>query len=666
MASRQRATDFEKTRKKRGAGKEEAAVYRAMVRRRGHTITSRSSGSSGSRSRQRQITISAPRQKSRQTVFKVLSYLKDPGDVRACLAYVARDRAEDRRAGTKQPIIRDEMGDVLTATAARKKLSTWDMATEKPRPEHGPLVRGPERSRLAAHISFSAVLDVDKPKQRRNFETAIDAAIEAEFGNRGHEVFWAIHDEIGKEDHPHAHIVLNLKSAWTGKTMRLGPQELAGIRERFTEKMKAFNIDAEATRREDRRELRMEIAHGTEPLRASKKHKTGFAAGAGRREGIQANLEEIAPTWTAEHGADAVLRRAKKIKGRIESAGRDLEIIVTGGDDAEVEATEKKTEKKAAPVAGVAPPPPAPAEKDERKKKKKKKGDPEAEAEKKVVVPVPTRGFAIERTRVWCAGLFLDVDAALERYRALRRELMAREIPGEMAAADKRRAATRRLPGSPRDRRADVADWYLMTRPEMFGDLRPGVKPPTIRIERQRLRSMLRGAADAAQRSEAAQQRRTQAGAAPGAPQEPPMRVPVRHGESRAVTAARDDIRWGARILATVRDAVKMVGSVGGVGGALRAFSKNPGLDGVVGIIDGELADGVARELRDVRAVLSQRLNQVRSTGIDGRFAGIEGVSAGPKSLEEQQSATTARPVDSIVKPAPRPMDVGNRGGRDR
>lgn len=296
----------------------EERAYRALLLARGRRVVERGGRAPGR----------APTGGGRsEAVMKVLSWGKSRRSVVGMVAYVARDRAEDRRAGREQPVLRDESGAVVAPAEARRRLERggeWGLLDDadnlSPAARRaGAAVRRhmPEQERLqrrqAAHVMFS--IGVAGAGDAERLEAAVAETVAEAFGEAGHPALWCLHRDHGNR--LHAHVVVGARSRVTGRGLRLGRRELMLLRALFAERAQAVGLAVHATQRMDRPEVRDAVLAGRERLRAGWRAAPGRGA-LPRRPG---HLEARAPEWSAGWGAWARARRPDRARPPLPAVG---------------------------------------------------------------------------------------------------------------------------------------------------------------------------------------------------------------------------------------------------------------------------------------------------------------------------------------------------------
>lgn len=404
--------------------------YRELVVRRARNMAGttrpagpripRSKGGANNKARQRPPTAGP----SRETVLKVLSWGKSRSAARRMLDYVARAREEDGQTGPK-PVLRDEAGEVLTLGQAHARLggpaeldgTGWGMVDDRDNlsPEAralAPILRSglDEQRRLrrrqVVHISFS-IGGTDSPRERLALEAGTARAVQEIFGANGFPVAWAVHDDHGRS---HAHLIVGTQTRpdelGRRKTLRLGPEALAEIRQRFTERVADLGVEVVATRRLERGEVRQSVmTPAPRPLSAK-----------GIDRGRPPDRTDGAAAISGAPGVGAIAKLSPPgLDGQV--AVRAPGYVVQHADAlrAEVRAVIQLEAEEASAGQG-------------------------REGSKRPRVSPRGRAFEdlFERVHV-------DPQAARERYAELETELSIREDTGRLA------------------------DWYLANRPEIFG-----------------------------------------------------------------------------------------------------------------------------------------------------------------------------------------------------
>lgn len=154
----------------------------------------------------------------------------------------------------------------------------------------------PEHERLQARQVAHMVISWPKdfPIARHQAEATAAAMLEP-FTSAGHKSLMVYHSDQGR---PHVHVILQVRNPETGRALSIGPRELHLLRERQASLTKEITgRQMQATRREERPDLRQEIVQGRETLRTkSREHRPTL-------------LERQVPAWYSRHGYQYEARR---------------------------------------------------------------------------------------------------------------------------------------------------------------------------------------------------------------------------------------------------------------------------------------------------------------------------------------------------------------------
>ncbi|CAA7622241.1 conserved hypothetical protein [Magnetospirillum sp. LM-5] len=230
-----------------------------------------------------------------QVVTKVAGSRKDRGGVWACVRYVARLRLSD-----PQPVpMFDEYG---RAVDPRMAFEDWHVPPDRDnlakaareRPDLGADLPIRRRLRLIRcwHLVWSVpqgAATMPAEERRAALMRATHRTVDALFTADGYRVLWGLHEDT--PGHPHVHVVV-LALSRLGRRLRFDRQGLAldAMRTCFAESLTLAGLPHQASRREDRSDLRRRIMGGQEPLRWPT-----------RWQG-QGDLARRAPSWLASHG----------------------------------------------------------------------------------------------------------------------------------------------------------------------------------------------------------------------------------------------------------------------------------------------------------------------------------------------------------------------------
>ena len=260
--------------------------------------------------------------RSSETVLKVISWTKSRHAPMAQARYAARTREDD--PPEKSLAMFNEEGRELRGPAVAAEIESWGLkpdgenlsvAARRATPQERSALPKKERldKRQAAHLIFS--IPAKAAGDAHALRRAVHGALSETFGADGHRYVYGIHTDHSAR--PHAHIMIKAQSEplrdesrrLRTVQLRIGPRELEGLRQVFTRHAQEQGLNVVATRREDRAQLRSEIAAGRAPLRAS---RTMHQAQRTSRQGR--TFERQAPQWYAEHGI-AYERRRLELAG---------------------------------------------------------------------------------------------------------------------------------------------------------------------------------------------------------------------------------------------------------------------------------------------------------------------------------------------------------------
>jgi hypothetical protein len=273
-----------------------------------------------------------------QAFCKVVGNRKSRAGARDLFAYVARNTPSFKRDGLGPLTLFDGTGARLPMTSAAELADDWELmldndnlspAARRAREEGGrdALRDMPERERLRNvqvwHLIWSAKEERGEPQPaaRGRFTEAVRSAVFDLFDEAGHKVVWTVHSDT---DHLHAHIVVRAENH-RGRRIRFDKAALDEMRTVFGKHTRRCGFNVVAERREDRSELRDEIADGEAPLRLNErlvdKHKPREAR----------DLAQAAPTWYLQEAAEVERRRADEAARR-EAARREAAARRAAGD----------------------------------------------------------------------------------------------------------------------------------------------------------------------------------------------------------------------------------------------------------------------------------------------------------------------------------------------
>ncbi|MBF0168645.1 MAG: hypothetical protein HQL45_13545 [Alphaproteobacteria bacterium] len=196
------------------------------------------------------------------------------------LRYIAREREKDKRLGALRAIqLYDEYGLPLSHDQARRIIEGW--------PEDGD-----EGSVHTWHIIFSLPAD-DVLEIKEKFRKVCRDTVDSVFADDFYNVIWTIHDD--KLGRLHAHILLRASRDF-GTKWRFDKHGDAfdTLRAEFAYFANKQGFRVNASRREDRAQLRRRIAWGEEPLRTPRS-RTGWHYGS-------TQPEVRTPNWFKTYG----------------------------------------------------------------------------------------------------------------------------------------------------------------------------------------------------------------------------------------------------------------------------------------------------------------------------------------------------------------------------
>lgn len=234
-----------------------------------------------------------------EVVVKAISRAKSAQGIKRMAAYIARQRwGDDPQLSVP---VRDEFGDTV-AGAVKRKVDGWQLLSDEENFSNGhELIEGTsqqleERSLRhvqAVHLVFSMPGEVLGDKGMDTLDKAVRHLIDEAFASDGHRVLWCLHDD--HSDHPHAHVIVKSASEFGGRLrFDKAGEYLHGLRVAFALRLNALGVPCQATRREDRPLLRVEIMKGEAPLRAGRSYLETVS---GPR-----NLSVLVPKWHSEYG----------------------------------------------------------------------------------------------------------------------------------------------------------------------------------------------------------------------------------------------------------------------------------------------------------------------------------------------------------------------------
>lgn len=156
-----------------------------------------------------------------QAVVKVLSYSHGTPGVKASMKYISKDG---------ELPLETESGDVVIGCVEQKELvKNWsrDFGNRK-------------NSRDSVHLTFSMPKGSDPEALRGAVRTVLSKSFP------GHESVFAIHQD---RPHPHAHVVVKMRSRESGKQLRINRPEIQQLREAFAEAATEQGVELAASPR---------------------------------------------------------------------------------------------------------------------------------------------------------------------------------------------------------------------------------------------------------------------------------------------------------------------------------------------------------------------------------------------------------------------------------
>jgi relaxase-like protein len=216
-------------------------------------------------------TVRAVVQRSPEVIVKVTGGGRGIRAIRAHLSYISR-------RGTV-PLV-DERGETLTGRSSiAEAVDAWRLA--------GSLIPESSHRREAFNVVLSMPATADADVVR---EAAMDF-VRRQFSDHAFLVAWHHPDADDRTERPHLHVCVRAEDRG-GRRLNPRKADLAEWRDRFAEALRERGVDAIATRRAVRRELRA-------PMRQSEYHRS-------RRDGIALKRPRQKPLTNRE----AVTRRA--------------------------------------------------------------------------------------------------------------------------------------------------------------------------------------------------------------------------------------------------------------------------------------------------------------------------------------------------------------------
>lgn len=276
--------------------------------------------------------------RARPLVVKRVCGPRSPGAVASVARYIARDGAAWRREGVEAVPVFDEWGEEVPVGELTARLRDWglvpgaanlspaarEVAAADPR-GLAAVAAWPEDRRLrhvqAHHLVVSLVgPDADADALMVAGREAIqDLFVDAS----SRRVLWALHTD--RPGRPHLHIVVKSQEE-RGRRARLrfdkAGETLDGLRATFARRLAALGLAVEASRREDRAELRDDILAGRAPLRVGWRHGATRSdeerPGASRRH----DLAIETPLWFRAHGGEWLARQRREAQWRRKAAAQ--------------------------------------------------------------------------------------------------------------------------------------------------------------------------------------------------------------------------------------------------------------------------------------------------------------------------------------------------------
>lgn len=269
-----------------------------------------------------------------EVVVKSVSQPKTMKAIKRTLSYISNEDAANDNipSGRSSRPLRDELGRELSLAEAMAALDGWCLLGEndnlsKRARELEPAVRNemPERMRFhhvqAHHFVWSIGVRPDDDKISP-FCQALMVTLAYAFRADGHKAFWTVHRNT---DHLHAHLVVQAQSDRMCR-VRLDRHGdfLFGVRVKLASCLRNAGIDAMATRREDRPDIRERILNGEEPLRESWDIDEFYR--------WTSLLTERAPKWWSRHGKRFGKREEERRKAFLDQ-GRKPKAAVANKDE---------------------------------------------------------------------------------------------------------------------------------------------------------------------------------------------------------------------------------------------------------------------------------------------------------------------------------------------
>jgi len=188
--------------------------------------------------------------RSKEVVFKVVSYGKSSRAAKQAMEYIAKNSEH-----LKEPeFLMDDMASEHPAEDIDNIIEQWNL---KPNSEnlskdalnasHDEFKEMPEKDRLDRRqtmhsvISFPKWMDPTKDEMKEIARQAMDPFFQA-----GHESVYVPHIDA---EHRHIHIITKVESLYTGKQIRINRNDIQAIRERIAEIGRNEGYDLQATRR---------------------------------------------------------------------------------------------------------------------------------------------------------------------------------------------------------------------------------------------------------------------------------------------------------------------------------------------------------------------------------------------------------------------------------
>jgi hypothetical protein len=245
-----------------------------------------------------------------EVVVKSAGTSKSKNGVLNMVRYIARLRKEDGRAeGKESALVYDEYGSSLHIDEIVPHMESWDLVDDEfnlskaERDRRKGLTpmslmqrrdKGKLRNIQGWHFVMSIRPEGDLENETLVLTRAVRSTVDEMFTREGYRAIWGIH--LDQPEHPHAHVIVEAKSQ-LGRRIRCDKagDYLQSVRTCFANQLCLAGMPHQATRREDRRDLRPTILRGEERLRVSRPIDT-FKRGT-------TSLKVRCPNWWQEFGA---------------------------------------------------------------------------------------------------------------------------------------------------------------------------------------------------------------------------------------------------------------------------------------------------------------------------------------------------------------------------